>query len=97
MAKDGKTPITGVNVIARPIAGSGADMFTGAISRISGDLTQGILGPDGNFVMTGLVLGVSYVVYTDQIADGGFSTPKAALDGSGGILGHQRKRGCHEG
>ena len=81
VAKDGTTPITGINVIARPIAGSGVDMFTGAISRISGDLTQGILGPDGSFVMTGLLPGVSYVVYTDQIADGGFSTPKAVLMG----------------
>lgn len=81
VAKDGTTPITGVNVIARPIAGSGADMFTGAISRVSGDLTQGILGPDGDFVMTGLVPGVSYVVHIDQIADGGFSTPKAVLLG----------------
>jgi hypothetical protein len=79
VAKDGKTPITGVNVIARPI--SGADMFTGAISRISGDLTQGMLGPDGSFVMTGLVPGVSYVVYIDQLADGGYSTPKAVLMG----------------
>jgi hypothetical protein len=79
VAKDGKTPVTGVNVIARPV--SGGDLFAGAISRISGDLTQGILGPDGNFVMTGLVPGVSYVVYIDQIADGGFSTPKAVLMG----------------
>jgi hypothetical protein len=78
VAKDGTTPLTGINVIARRVdQGNRFD----AISRISGDLTQGYAGPDGSFTMTGLVPGASYVVYIDQLADGGFSTPKAILLG----------------
>lgn len=78
VAQDGASELTGINVIARRIdQGNPMD----AMSRISGDLTQGLLGPDGNFTMTGLVPGASYVVYIDQIADGGFSTPKAILLG----------------
>jgi hypothetical protein len=77
VAKDGTSPVTGVNVIARRLD----QPLDGAISRITGDTTQGQLGPDGSFVMTGLVPGASYVVYIDQIADGGFSTPKAVLLG----------------
>ena len=50
--------------------------LAGAISRISGDSTQGLLGADGNFVMTGLVPGASYVVYIDQLRAGAFSTPR---------------------
>ncbi len=78
VAKDGTSELTGINVIARRIdQGNPFD----AMSRISGDLTQGILGPDGSFTFTGLVPGASYVVYIDQLADGGFSTPKAILLG----------------
>ncbi len=78
VAKDGTSPLTGVNVIARRVdQGNPFD----AMSRITGDLTQGFLGPDGNFVMTGLVPGASYLLYIDQIADGGYSTPKAILLG----------------
>ncbi len=78
VAKDGSSPLTGINVIARRTdQGNPFD----AMSRISGDLTQGQLGPDGNFVMTGLVPGASYVLYIDEIGPGGFSTPKATLLG----------------
>jgi hypothetical protein len=78
VAKDGATELTGINVIARRVdQGNPMD----AMSRISGDLTQGVLGPDGTFTMTGLVPGASYVVYIDQLGDGGFSTPKAILLG----------------
>ena len=78
VAKDGTSELTGINVIARRTdQGNPFD----AMSRISGDLTQGALGPDGKFTMTGLVPGASYVVYIDQLADGGFSTPKAILLG----------------
>jgi hypothetical protein len=79
VAKDGTSQLTGINVIARRVdQGKPFD----AMSRISGDLTQGLLGPDGNFVMTGLVPGASYIVYIDEIGLGGYSTPKAILLGS---------------
>ena len=78
VAKDGTSQLTGINVIARRVdQGNPLD----AMSRISGDLTQGYQGPDGNFTMTGLVPGASYVVYIDQLGSGGFSTPKALLLG----------------
>jgi hypothetical protein len=78
VAKDGRSPLTGINVIARRVdQGNPFD----AISRISGDATQGLLGADGSFVMTGLVPGASYLVYIDQLRAGAFSTPKALLLG----------------
>ncbi len=76
VAKDGASELTGINVIARRVG----DPFD-AISRISGDSTQGILGPDGSFEMSGLTPGVQYLVYIDQLGAGGFSTPKAVLLG----------------
>jgi len=76
VAKDGTSQLTGINVIARRVD----DPFD-AMSRISGDQTQGWLGPDGRFEMTGLVPGASYVLYIDELASGGFSTPKAILLG----------------
>ena len=79
-AKDGTSQLTGINVIARRVDSAGSP-FAGAISRISGDLTQGRVGADGNFVMTGLVPGASYVLYIDELATGAFSTPKAILLG----------------
>ena len=77
VAKDGTSQLTGINVIARRV-GAPFD----ATSRISGDLTQGLLGPDGTFVMTGLTPGANYLVYIDEIGGGGFSTPKATLLGT---------------
>ena len=77
VAKDGTSQLTGINVIARRVD----TPLDGAISRITGDATQGLLGPDGSFVMTGLVPGASYVVYIDQLQAGAFSTPKALLLG----------------
>ncbi len=75
-ARDGVSQIMGVNVIARNVA----DPFD-AISRISGDRTQGMVGLDGTFEITGLMAGAKYVVYIDQIGAGGFSTPKTILLG----------------
>jgi uncharacterized membrane protein len=76
VAKDGVTPVTGVNVIARRVA----DPFD-AVSRISGDRTQGLAGADGRFEITGLTPGAKYVVHIDELGAGGFSTPKAVLLG----------------
>ncbi len=68
---NGKTPLTGVNVIARNIA----DPYVGANSAITGQMTQGALGPDGRFAIHGLVPGQRYVLYVDAVVSGGFSTP----------------------
>src|SRR5271165_1729948 len=50
---DGKTELTGVNVIARNLS----NPYAGATSAVTGQLTQGLLGPDGSFVIHGLVPG----------------------------------------
>jgi len=68
---NGKTELTGVNVIARSLS----DPYTGANSAVSGQLTQGLLGPDGSFVIHGLKPGEHYVLYVDAITAGGFPTP----------------------
>ncbi len=77
VAKDGTSQITGINVIARRVDSP----LDGALSRISGDSTQGLLGADGTFTMTGLVPGASYVVYIDELRAGAFSTPRSLLLG----------------
>ncbi len=68
---DGKTELTGVNVIARNLT----NPYAGANSAVTGQLTQGLLGPDGSFVIHGLVPGQDYVLYVDAIVAGGFPTP----------------------
>ena len=76
VAKDDVTALSGINVIARNVAAP-----FDAISRITGDRTQGLTGADGSFEITGLTPGVKYVVYIDEIGAGGFSTEKAILLG----------------
>ena len=76
LAADGASEVTGINVIAR----NAAKPFD-AISRISGDRTQGLVGADGSFEIVGLIPGVRYVLYVDQLGAGGFSTPKGILLG----------------
>jgi hypothetical protein len=68
---DGRTELTGVNVIARSLS----NPYAGASSALSGQLTQGLLGPDGSFVIHGLKPGDQYVLYVDAIVAGGFPTP----------------------
>jgi hypothetical protein len=68
---DGRTELTGVNVIARNLS----NPYAGATSAVTGQLTQGLLGPDGSFVIHGLIPGQRYVLYVDAILAGGFPTP----------------------
>jgi len=76
---DGTTELTGINVIARNVS----NPFKGAVSELSGDYTQGALGPDGLFTLNGLVPGDNYVVYIDEIVAGGFSTTPQSIPGDG--------------
>ena len=68
---DGKTPLTGVNVIARNLD----DPFTDASSTLTGAWTQGQFGADGTYTFHGLKPGGRYVVYVDAIVAGGYPTP----------------------
>ncbi|MCG9697710.1 carboxypeptidase-like regulatory domain-containing protein [Shewanella sp. Isolate11] len=72
---DGSTEISGVNVIARNIN----NPYNDAVSAMSGDQTQGMIGPDGSFTINGLTPGEEYVVYVEQIVSGGYPTTPAVL------------------
>ncbi len=68
--KDGVTPYSGINVIARNVANPLFD----AVSDMTGSATQGQLGPDGRFTIRGLTPGASYRVYIEEITSGGYPT-----------------------
>ena len=68
---NGKTELTGVNVIARNVA----DPFADSVSALTGQMTQGQLGPDGSFTLHGLKPGAKYAIYLDAVMAGGFPTP----------------------
>ena len=73
--KDGKTDYSGINIVARNVN----NLMGDAISAVSGDMTQGKVGPDGRFEIHNLTPGEQYVLYTEQIVAGGFSTPASNL------------------
>lgn len=68
--KDGTNEYSGINVIARNLD----DPFYDAVSAMTGDQTQGRVGPDGRFTINGLTPGESYVLYINNIWAGGFPT-----------------------
>ena len=70
---NGTTRISGINVIARNVA----NPYDDAVSAISGDFTDDFSQSDpvaGTYRINGLTPGASYVVFTDSIDAGGFST-----------------------
>jgi hypothetical protein len=73
--KDGSTPYSGINVVARNINNPLHD----AVSGMTGMLTQGKVGPDGRYVINNLNPGEDYVVYLEEIVAGGYPTPPNML------------------
>ena len=73
--KDGRTPYSGINIVARNIA----DPLGDAISAMTGDKTQGKVGPDGRFRINNLTPGQKYQLYTEEIVAGGYPTTPTAL------------------
>lgn len=77
--KDGRTPYSGINIIARNVANPLLD----AVSAMSGDQTQGQAGPDGRFTIRNLTPGQRYVVYIEAILAGGYPTTPQLLFSEG--------------
>jgi hypothetical protein len=73
--KDGRTPYSGINVIARNVANPLHD----AVSAMTGDQTQGLVGPDGRYTIRNLTPGAEYVVYIEEIVAGGYPTEPTLL------------------
>lgn len=73
--KDGRTPYSGINVIARNVNNPLGD----AISAMTGDQTQGKIGPDGRFTIRNLKPGQNYVLYVEEIVAGGYPTQPRPL------------------
>jgi uncharacterized membrane protein len=70
-----RAQFTGTNVVARNVANPWRD----ATSVISGDLTQGLAGPDGTYAFHGLTPGATYAVYDEQLVVGAFATPTSTV------------------
>ena len=73
--KDGKTPYSGINVVARNVN----DPLGDAVSAMTGDNTQGKAGPDGRFTIRNLKPGQRYWLYIEEIVAGGYPTQPRAL------------------
>ncbi|MCK7598041.1 hypothetical protein M0G74_12230 [Microbulbifer sp. CAU 1566] len=73
--KDGVSEYSGINMVARNIDNPMYDVIT----QQSGNMTQGMVGPDGTFTINGLQPGARYVLYTDTIKAGGYPTAPTAI------------------
>jgi len=77
--KDGRTPYSGINVIARNVKNPLHD----AVSAMTGDQTQGLIGPDGRYTIRNLTPGAEYVVYIEEIYAGGYPTEPTMMISQG--------------
>lgn len=82
LAANGTTRISGVNVIARRLDGSGDDAFTDAVSTFSGAYTNNTDQSDPNvgiYTLNNLTPGAEYAVFVDTVTAlaGRFSNPIA--------------------
>jgi hypothetical protein len=77
--KDGRTQYSGINVIARNVKNP---MFD-AVSAMTGDQTQGRVGPDGRYTIRNLTPGQDYLVYIEEIVAGGYPTTPQMLVSQG--------------
>ncbi len=68
--KDGRTQYSGINIIAR----NPRNRLFDAVSAMSGDQTQGSIGPDGRFTIRNLTPGQDYELYIEEIFAGGYPT-----------------------
>jgi hypothetical protein len=73
--KDGQTEYSGINIIAR----NATNRLFDAVSAMSGDQTQGMIGPDGRFTINNLTPGQDYELYIEEILDGGYPTTPTML------------------
>lgn len=73
--KDGVTPYGGINIVARNVS----DPLGDAISAMTGDKTQGRVGPDGRYRINNLKPGAQYKLYTEEIVAGGYPTTPTSL------------------
>jgi hypothetical protein len=73
--KDGVTPYSGINIVARNVN----DPLGDAISAMTGDKTQGKVGPDGHYRINNLKPGAAYKLYTEEIVAGGYPTTPTPL------------------
>jgi hypothetical protein len=73
--KDGRTQYSGINIVAR---NAGNRLFD-AVSAMSGDQTQGRIGPDGRFTINNLTPGQDYELHIEEITAGGYPTTPTML------------------
>ena len=73
--KDGRTEYSGINIIAR----NAKNRLIDAVSAMSGDQTQGLIGTDGRFTINNLTPGQDYELYIEEILEGGYPTTPTML------------------
>ncbi len=66
---------SGVNIVVRNIDNPYEDVIT----QQAGNMTQGLMGPDGSFTINGLTPGARYAVYLETIKAGGYPTRPTSL------------------